>query len=104
MALQVLKMDEARQELQEKTMMDIERATAIKWGGRAVAAYSLAGESTGEERTDWLRDAENYRQESLEHAAMTEDMEFLAQVIRDIDGVRDGSTRRRSGTPEHQRR
>lgn len=95
MAMQILDLDEHRKELKENTMLDIERDTAKTWGGRAVAAYSLANEATGEDRVNWLRDAENYRQESIEHAAMTEDIELLQNIIREIDSVRDGAIAKR---------
>jgi len=72
--------DAATKELHDTTIEAIERATALTWGGRAAAAYRLAVDNTGAERQRWVMDAENYRQESLEHAAMAEDLDFLRQV------------------------
>jgi hypothetical protein len=76
----------ARKELKEKSLLDIERATAITWGGRAAASFLLAREATDpKERLQRLQDGENYRQEALEHAAMTEDLELLVQVRKEMD-------------------
>lgn len=74
----------ARKELLAKSLGDIEHDTALTWGARAAACLDLAKDAIGEERTKWLRDAENYRQEALEHAAMTEDFDFLKQVVKAI--------------------
>lgn len=88
MQLQVLKPEDARSELEKKTLLDIEEETARTWGERAAAAFQIASEKTGEERTRWVMDAENYRQESLEHAAMTGDMEFIGKIMKDLDEAR----------------
>ena len=89
--LKPLDAEAGRVESTEKSLLDIEQATAKTWGGRAAAAYQLAAESSGEERVRWLSDAENYRQESLEHAAMTEDLEFLTAVLADLNEARDAA-------------
>ncbi len=88
MTLQVLHADDARNELQHKTLLEIERETAKTWGARAAAAFELASSSSGVQRAKWLSDAENYRQESLEHAAMTGDIKFIEQVLDDLESVR----------------
>jgi hypothetical protein len=82
---EVFNVEEARSELREKSHKDIERETADKWAGRAAAAYQLA-EETGD--TDWLRRADDFRHEALEHAAMSEDFDFLAELKGKIDGFR----------------
>jgi hypothetical protein len=74
----------AMKELKQKSILDIERATAITWGSRASAAFRLAARTPGEEGRHWLMDGENYRQEALEHAAMTEDLPFLKRVIAEL--------------------
>lgn len=83
-----LDIDAAIIELRDKTILDIERATALTWGGRAAASFRLASETDGDERAHWLMDGENYRQESLEHAAMTEDIAFLEQLRIAVDADR----------------
>lgn len=82
----MLDLAKARDELATKSLLDIERDTALTWAARAAACLDLAHEAeTRQERQVRLREAENYRQEALEHAAMTEDIPFLQQVIAEID-------------------
>lgn len=82
----MLDLAKAREELLSKSLLDIERATAITWASRAAACLDLAHEAeTRQDRSLRLREAENYRQEALEHAAMTEDIPFLQQVLAEID-------------------
>ncbi len=82
--------DAATKELNEKSIDDIERATAITWGGRACAAFTLAaGTSDTEARRQWLMDGENYRQEAIEHAAMTGDVAFIQQVFDEVQQRRE---------------
>ncbi|MEK6975811.1 MAG: hypothetical protein AABY18_05665 [Candidatus Thermoplasmatota archaeon] len=76
----------ARAELLSKSLLDIERATAITWAGRAAACLDLAYEAeTRQGRSVRLRESENYRQEAIEHAAMTEDIPFLQSILVAID-------------------
>ncbi|QQG40035.1 MAG: hypothetical protein HYS81_01330 [Candidatus Aenigmatarchaeota archaeon] len=71
-------------ELKEKTMNDIERATATTWGGRALASFKLVAEQASlMEKFRHFYEAENYRQEALEHASMTEDRGALLVQIHD---------------------
>lgn len=82
----MLDLPKAREELLSKSLLDIERATAITWASRAAACLDLAHEAETRQGTQVrLREAENYRQEAIEHAAMTEDLAFLAGVIAEID-------------------
>lgn len=75
----------ARKELQSKTLLDIERATALTWAGRAAACLDLAHEAGDPKlRLRRLTEAENYRQEAIEHAAMTEDIPFLQSLLAEI--------------------
>lgn len=64
--------DRAHEELAGKSMAQIEHATALTWGGRALASYELSLASEGE-KLRWYCDGEAFRQEALEHAAMAED-------------------------------
>lgn len=82
----MLDVEAARKELQEKSLLAIERATAITWASRAAACLDLAADAqTEEERTARLRESENYRQEALEHAAMTEDIPFLQAILAELN-------------------
>lgn len=84
-----LDVEKGLKELREKQMLQIERETAKTWGGRACASFRLAveAEKLGE-RVRHLYEGENYRQEALEHASMTEDFDFLHEVVTEIDEYR----------------
>lgn len=66
-------MQKAMGELQQKSLDDIQRATAITWGGRALAAYAVF-ERTGDLHR--LCDAEEFGHEAMEHAALDGDPAF----------------------------
>jgi hypothetical protein len=84
-----LDVEKGLEELRSKQMIDIERATAITWGGRAAASFRLALEADKlGQQVRHLYEGENYRQEALEHAAMTEDLEFFERVAREIEEYR----------------
>lgn len=88
----MLDVETARKELLKTSLLQIEKKTALTWASRAAAALDLAAEAkTARKRTQWLRDAENYRQEGLEHAAMTEDVKFLTAIIAAIRAHRSGA-------------
>lgn len=56
-------------ELSSKTSEKIEAETAIKWGARALAAWSLATAQKGTPNyLFWFREAVAYKHEALEHA------------------------------------
>ena len=79
----------ARSELLAKSMVEIERATALAWGGRAAASYGLCLEerdSYASLQRFW--EGENYRQEALEHAAMVEDDAFMDGIRHEIEEPR----------------
>jgi hypothetical protein len=63
-------LDEARDELQDKTCGQIEFETAVKWAARAVAAMELY-RATGHER--WLMLCAEYGSEAIEHAGAAGD-------------------------------
>lgn len=88
MQLQVLQVADARSELEQKSILEIEKETALTWGARAAAAYELARQSSDQQRMRWVMDGENYRQESLEHGAMTGDLEFLQRLMDDLEAAR----------------
>jgi hypothetical protein len=73
----------AREEMKGKTDQELEIETAWKWGARAAACYELF-ESTKE--TNWLLKAEDYRHETLEHAALAKDNgETLVEIEKLLD-------------------
>lgn len=77
-------------ELKTKSLAEIERMTAMTWGGRAAASYQLVLEAGGmAERFRHFYEGENYRQEALEHASMVEDRgSLLVQVHDEVDAYR----------------
>jgi hypothetical protein len=70
---------EARAELLQKTLKDIERDTAWKWAARAVAAYQLWN---GGASPTLGRDAITYLGESFEHAVFADDTGETLQAVR----------------------
>jgi hypothetical protein len=85
----MLNLERARKEIAAKEMAAIERDTALTWGGRAAASYECAlvvEDIHGRLKCFW--EAENYRQEALEHAAMTEDMRFVEDLLAEVEEYR----------------
>ena len=74
-------------------MDEIERQTALTWGGRAAASYQLSEEAkTLDKRFERFYEGENYRQEAFEHASMAEDRGKLLREIRDeIEAARESA-------------
>ena len=65
--------NEAREEIRGKSHEDIQVDTALKWAARAYASYEIALSADLKiDQTGWLQVAEDYRHESLEHAALIE--------------------------------
>lgn len=71
---------EARAELSQKSRSQIEEETAFKWGSRAVAAYGFYRQ-THEPR--WLRDAETYFSEGVEHASLADDSGEVLRAVHE---------------------
>lgn len=85
----LLDLGKARKELDSKDLLTIERETALTWGGRAAASYDLVDEE--EDHAEQMRcfwEAETYRAEAVEHAAMTEDARFVERLTVEIEGHR----------------
>ncbi len=80
----MLDVEKGLAELKAKSLVEIEKATAMTWGGRAAASYLLAHRAAAKaERLRRFYEGENYRQEALEHAAMAEDGGRLLLQIHD---------------------
>lgn len=69
----MLNLASAREELQEKTYVEIQIETAWKWASRAAATYERVLELSGSSRLYQLMLAEEYCHEAIEHAALTGD-------------------------------
>lgn len=77
------KIKEAMEEIAQKTYVQIQTETAWKWAARAAAAYEmLMLPETEKDKVDWWMEAEEYRHESLEHAALIEDNGNLVQQVQ----------------------
>ncbi|MHB1261240.1 MAG: hypothetical protein ACYC2H_05940 [Thermoplasmatota archaeon] len=82
----LLDLDKARKELRSKDLLAIERDTAITWGGRAGASYgNVLDEADHAEGMRWFWEAETYRAEAIEHAAMTEAARFVARLTAEVE-------------------
>ena len=66
----------ALQELSTKTLQQIQVETAYTWAYRAWAAYRLSTQQF----VPWAIDAREYEHEAIEHAALADDPEVLADV------------------------
>lgn len=87
----LLNLDKARKELDQKDLQTIERETALTWGGRAAASYECSLEDSGSDHAEAMRcfwEGETYRAEALEHAAMTEDARLLERITTEIEAYR----------------
>jgi hypothetical protein len=68
----------AKDELATKTYFEIEKDTAFKWAARAIESYKKA-EPSGD--LELFLNAEEYRHEAIEHAAMVNDnFETLKEI------------------------
>lgn len=89
---------EALKEVRTKSDTDIDRETAHKWAGRAVAAFRIASE-TGDP-TMILR-AYDYEHEALEHASLVGDYgKLVGQIQKQIE-VEKKKSRGRRGSALH---
>lgn len=80
-----LDIEGALKELQEKTVSDIEHATAMKWAARAVASYQLStSEQDPGKSLDLLRNGDTFSSEALEHAANVKDHGALVSELQSI--------------------
>ena len=89
-----LKLDKAKEELKEKSYLEIQKQTAWTWGSRAAVSYDLAIEEKDSHRKVALfMVAEEYYHEAIEHAALYEDGgELLGKVDKELQPYRDRST------------
>lgn len=68
-------MEKATEELKDKSLNDIQVATALTWCGRACAAAKMKNES----------DATEYAHEAIEHAALSGHDDLLKFVKRCLE-------------------
>lgn len=69
-----LDIEAAQQDIRTKTKAQIETETAWVWASRAVACYLEARScKDAVEQMKWLKQAEDYQHEALEHASQVRD-------------------------------
>ncbi len=95
----MLNVKKALDEVRGKSVEQINAETAWTWGSRAAACYQLASEASNEaEKDKWLMLADDYRHESLEHAALVEDEgKLVGEVSRALNPFRKTANENRSG-------
>lgn len=76
------KVKEAGEEIDQKSLEQIQRETAIKWASRACAAYKNLADSLLDV---WEIQATEYAHEAIEHAALCEDEGVLESVRKAIN-------------------
>jgi hypothetical protein len=86
----VFKISDAQDELSKKTYHDIQKETAYKWGSRAIACFINAGHELNLiKKFGLIQLGEEYRHESIEHAALVEDAgKTLAFVQAEMEHYR----------------
>lgn len=88
----VLDATKAHAELASNSMAQIERATSLAWGGRALASYELSAAQTNPmEAINRFGDGDAFRQEALEHGAMADDKNLVSKVGSELDDARAGA-------------
>jgi len=89
-----LKIDKAKEELKEKSYLEIQKQTAWTWASRAAASYELAiAEKDLHRKVSIFQVAEEYHHEAIEHAALYEDGgKLLSKVDKELEVYRDKAT------------
>jgi hypothetical protein len=89
-----LKLDKAKEELKEKSYLEIQKSTAWTWASRAAVSYDLAIEEKDNHRkVAVFMVAEEYHHEAIEHAALYEDGgDLLKKVDAELEPFRDRAT------------
>jgi hypothetical protein len=90
----MLNLDKAKQELKEKSYLEIQKQTSWTWASRAAASYDLAIEEKDTSRkVAVFMVAEEYHHEAIEHAALFEDGgKLLAELDKELEQYRERAT------------
>jgi len=86
-----LNLDKAKDELKEKSYLEIQKQTAWTWASRSAVSYDATIEEKNLARKVAIfQVAEEYHHEAIEHAALFEDGgNLLAQVDKELEPFRD---------------
>lgn len=80
------KSEDAKKELEEKSLKDIQIETANKWADRAEEAYKKA---IDQKSVKWLLDAVEYGHEAIEHASLCEEVSVFEDIKSKIMPLHD---------------
>ena len=81
----MLKVDEAKQELSQKNLQQIQTETAWKWASRAAASFDNCLSAEGTRKLACWSIGEEYYHEALEHAALVEGADLIGQVKQALE-------------------
>ena len=89
-----LNLQKAKDELKDKSYLEIQKQTAWTWASRAAASYDLAIEEKDLcRKVAIFQVAEEYHHEAIEHAALYKDGgELLGKVDKELEPYRERST------------
>src|SRR5665213_2786865 len=79
------KSEEAAKELDEKSLKDIQKETAMKWADRAEEAYKKA---IDEKSVKWLLESEELFHEAIEHSSLSEDLATFEKIRAKLMPIR----------------
>ncbi len=80
----MLKVEEAKQELSQKNLQQIQTETAWKWASRAAASFEHCIAAEGTKKLACWSCGEEYFHEALEHAALVEGEDVIGQVKKEL--------------------
>lgn len=78
----MIKLKEAKEELEKKTYREIQKSTAWTWASRAAASYDNCAKADKDKLVLWTV-AEEFYHEAIEHAALVEGEEDLVKEVRE---------------------
>jgi hypothetical protein len=81
----MLDLEKARKELSEKNLDQIQKETAITWGSRAAISFENCLTAVGIKKITCFAVGLEYYTESLEHAALCQEGDLLAQIKKELD-------------------
>jgi hypothetical protein len=92
----MLKVEDAKKELKEKSYDEIQVETAWKWASRAAASFENVISAPIGKKLSFFMAGQEYLHEAVEHASLAEDdglvsaiktdtFEYIAEAIEDIE-------------------
>lgn len=80
----MLNLEDARKELGEKNLAQIQTETAWKWASRAAVSFENCLAAQGSKKLACWSIGEEYFHEALEHAALVEGEDVIGQVKKEL--------------------